>query len=313
MTLRLETTRDHLAAALALGIEVLRTPRFDPAEFEQMKTAWVSSIEESRNEPQALVLQRLERYGNPYPAGDVRYVMTFDESLQAIAGLKLDDVRAFYQGFYGASNAVVAAIGDFDAAALTAQLQTGLADWTSPVAFVRVPQPFVDVPATQFRIEVKDKQNAFSFGEIEFPLRESDREFQALRLAMQIFGGSGGSSGWLWDRIREKEGLSYGVGSSVNGGQFNANAKWYVYAIARRRTATGSRSRSTRRSYARAATASPPTSWCAPRRRSSPPASWAGPRTQHSPAPSSISSSAARRRRISPSSMRCVRRSRSTR
>ena len=231
VTLRLETTRDRLAAALALGIEVLRTPRFDPAEFEQMKTAWVSSIEESRNEPQALVLQRLERYGNPYPAGDVRYVMTFDESLQAIAGLKLDDVRAFYQGFYGASNAVVAAIGDFDAAALTGELQTGLADWTSPVAFVRVPQPFVDVPATQFRIEVKDKQNAFSFGEIEFPLRESDREFQALRLAMQIFGGSGGSSGWLWDRIREKEGLSYGVGSSVNGGQFNANAKWFVYAI----------------------------------------------------------------------------------
>jgi zinc protease len=124
---------------------------------------------------------------------------------------------------------VVAAIGDFDAAALTAQLQQGLGDWTSKAAFVRVPQPYVAIAAAQFRIEVKDKQNAFSFGRIGFPLRESDREFQALRLAMQIFGGSG--SGRLWDRIREKEGLSYGVGASVGGGQFNANAQCYVYAI----------------------------------------------------------------------------------
>ena len=210
---------------------MLRTPRFDAAEFEQMKTAWVSGIESSRTEPQALVTQQLSRYGNPYPKGDVRYAESFDETLQEIGPLKLDDLRAFHRDFYGASHAVVAAIGDFDPAALSAQLQQGLGDWTSKAPYTRVPQPYVAVAPSQFRIEVKDKQNAFSFGQLGFPLRESDREFQALRLGMQIFGGSGGSTGWLWDRIREKEGLSYGVGSAVGGGQFNANAQWYVYAI----------------------------------------------------------------------------------
>jgi zinc protease len=229
--LRLETTKASLAAAVALALEVLRTPRFDPAEFEQMKTAWVSGIESARTEPQALVQQQVARHGNPYPKGDVRYAMSFDETLQGIAALKLDELRAFHRDFYGASQAVVAAIGDFDAAALTAQLQQGLGDWTGQAAFTRVPQPYVAIAAAQFRIEVKDKQNAFSFGRISFPLRESDREFQALRLAMQVFGGGGGGSGRLWDRIREKEGLSYGVGSSIGGGQFNANAQWYVYAI----------------------------------------------------------------------------------
>jgi zinc protease len=231
VVLRLETTRANLAASVALAMEVLRTPRFDPAEFEQMKTAWVSGIESSRSEPQALVQQKLASYGNPYPKGDVRYSMSFDETLEAIAPLKLDEVRAFHRDFYGASQAVVAAIGDFDPAALTAQLQQGLGDWTSKAPFTRVPLPYVAIAAAQFRIEVKDKQNAFSFGKLGFPLRESDREFQALRLAMQIFGGGGGGSGRLWDRIREKDGLSYGVGSSVAGGQFNSNAQWYVYAI----------------------------------------------------------------------------------
>jgi zinc protease len=52
-----------------------------------------------------------------------------------------------------------------------------------------------------------------------------------LRLAMQIFGGSGGGSGRLWDRIREKEGLSYGVGASISGGQYSPNADFAFYAI----------------------------------------------------------------------------------
>ena len=231
ISFRLETTKANLPASMALALEVMRSPRFDPAEFEQMKTAWVSGIESSRSEPQALVTQQLARYGNPYPKGDVRYAMSFDETLQGIATLKLDDLRAFHRDFYGASHAVVAAVGDFDAAALTAQVQEGLGGWTSKAAFTRVPLPYVAIPASQFRIEVKDKQNAFSFGQLGFPLRESDREFQALRLAMQIFGGSGGGTGWLWDRIREKDGLSYGVGSAIGGGQFNTNATWFVYAI----------------------------------------------------------------------------------
>ena len=230
-SVRLETTKANLPAALALGLEVLRTPRFDPAEFEQMKTAWVAGIESSRSEPQALVSQQLARYGNPYPKGDVRYAESFDETLQEIGTLKLDDLRAFHHDFYGASQAVVSAVGDFDAPALTAQLQQGLGDWTSPAPFTRVPQPYVAVATAQFRIEVKDKQNAFSLGQLGFPLRESDREYQALRLGMQIFGGSGGGTGWLWDRIREKDGLSYGVGATVSGGAFNANATWSVYAI----------------------------------------------------------------------------------
>ena len=230
-TLRLETTRANLAPSIALATEVLRTPRFDAAEFEQMKAAWISGIEESRSEPKALLQQRIERHGNPYPKGDVRYAMTFDETLAEIRTLKLDDLRAFYRDFYGASNAVVTVVGDFDPKVLASQLASGLGDWTSTLAFTRVPQPALDIPAAQFRIEVKDKQNAIAESRLEFALRESDREYQALRLAVQAFGGGGGGSGRLWDRVREKDGLSYGVGALLAGGQFDANSNWVMYAI----------------------------------------------------------------------------------
>ncbi len=59
----------------------------------------MSNIEESRSEPQALLALQMERHGNPYPKGDVRYAMTFDETLAGLRALTVDDVRAFHRGF----------------------------------------------------------------------------------------------------------------------------------------------------------------------------------------------------------------------
>ncbi|MDQ6684365.1 MAG: insulinase family protein, partial [Pseudomonadota bacterium] len=230
--LRLETTRQNLAASLALAADVLRRPRLDPAELEQLKSSWIADVEETRSDPQAILQQRLERHGNPYPKGDVRYPMSFEETIEAVRAVQIAEVRAFHRDFYGASHAVVSAVGDFDAAALTAQLERSFGDWVGKSAYTRVPQPALDIAPAQFRIEVKDKQNAVAAGQLVFALRESDREFQALRLAAQIFGGSGGGTGRLWDRVREKEGLSYGVGAYLGGGQYEANASWAIYAIA---------------------------------------------------------------------------------
>ena len=228
---RLETTRANLAASIALVAEVLRTPRFDPAELDQVRTAAVAGIEESRSEPQAILALAIERHGNPYPPGDVRYASTFDETLAALRAVTIDDVRAFYRDFYGASQGVVSVVGDFDAPTVSTQLASALGDWTSKTAYARVPDPALTIAPAQIRIEVKDKQNAVAEGKLEFPLLEADRDFQALRLALQIFGGSGGGSGRLWDRVREKEGLSYGVGASISGGQFQPNADFTFDAI----------------------------------------------------------------------------------
>ena len=229
---RLETTKANLAPALDLAIEMLRTPRFRGGLFDQLKLAWTTGIESARADPRALLVQRLEQHANVYPKGDIRYPLSFDEQLAEIGTLKLDDLRAFHRDFYGASSAIVTVIGDFDAPAVTAQLQKGLGDWTSRTAYVRVPRPAREIAPAQFRIEVKDKQNAVAEAQLELALRDTDREFQALRLATQIFGGSGGSTGRLWERIRGKDGLSYSVGAGLSGGQYNAHAGWSFRAIA---------------------------------------------------------------------------------
>jgi len=225
----LQVERANLAPALGLAAEVLRSPRFDQGEFDQARSAAVAGLEAARNDPEARVSERLEREGNPYPKGDVRYAMDVEESLAELRDARLDDARAFHAKFVGASSAVVAAVGDFDRAELKQQLGTLFGDWPSATPYARVSRPVYDVKPVDFRIDVKDKQNAVLMAQLQLPLAEPDRQFQALRLATFMLGAGDGSR--LWDRIREKEGLSYGVAAFMGGGQFEPHATWGAQAI----------------------------------------------------------------------------------
>ncbi len=72
----------------------------------------------------------------------------------------------------------------------------------------------IAVPAARFDVPAKDKANAILRMRLEFPLNELDPDYFPLVLASQIFG-AGGMESRLASRVRQQEGLSYGVGASL--------------------------------------------------------------------------------------------------
>jgi zinc protease len=60
-------------------------------------------------------------------------------------------------------------------------------------------------------------------------LRDDNPDFPALALGNYLFGGSADSR--LWRRIREKEGLSYSVGSFLSADSFDERGSFGIYAI----------------------------------------------------------------------------------
>ena len=74
--------------------------------------------------------------------------------------------------------------------------------------------PRLDVARKQ-RFETPDKSNAVFSARQNMALNDDDPDYAALLVANNIFGG-GALKSRLGDRIRQKEGLSYGVGSSIN-------------------------------------------------------------------------------------------------
>jgi zinc protease len=228
-TLALETTEANLPAALRLGAEVLRQPAFDEKEFVELQQQQLSSIEQMRNEPTAIAGIELQRQLTPYPRGDVRYVGTFDERLEDTRNMTLEAARQFYADFYGASNSAFVAVGQFDPAATKQLVAELFGDWKSPKPYTRVPTEYHKVAASDKKFETPDKQNALLELGLTTRMSDMDPEYPAMIIANYIFGGSGGSH--LFKRIRDKEGLSYGVGSSFTAPQVDEGATFVAYAI----------------------------------------------------------------------------------
>jgi zinc protease len=210
----MQTRRAQLPEALALAADVLRTPAFPESEFEQLRLQAITGLEASRKEPGSVAGMALAQYFDPWPVGHPLHVDDIDASLAKLKALTIEDVRAFHREFYGTATGEIAIVGDFDADAVRKQLEALFAGWKSPKPYAPIGTKFTDVAAKQERFETPDKPNAVLLARQNLPLKVTDADYPALVVANRIFGG-GALKSRLGDRIRQKEGLSYGVSSGI--------------------------------------------------------------------------------------------------
>jgi zinc protease len=102
--------------------------------------------------------------------------------------------------------------------------------WKSPKAFTRVPNPYQEIPAVTQSFEAPDKANAFFIAGMNLPIRDDDPDYPALVLGNYMLGG-GFLNSRLATRIRQKEGLSYGVGSQFNASPLDKAGGFLAFAI----------------------------------------------------------------------------------
>ena len=224
-----QTYRAQLPDVLRLTAEVLREPSFPGSELEQLKRQRATRFEAARSEPQDIATRALARHANPYPPGDPRYAPTVDESIASNNAVTLDDVTRFHAQFYGASNAELAIVGDFDADATRALVTELFGGWKSPAAYTRVPDPFrANVPAA-LKLVVPDKANAFLVGVTRMPVDDVSPDYPALLVANFILGDS--ASARVPERLRQKDGLSYAAGTFFQPSSLDVNSALGAYAI----------------------------------------------------------------------------------
>jgi zinc protease len=226
----IETTRENLPAVMKLVAEILRGPSFPAKEFDLLKKDLLTNIENQRSEPIAIAFNAFSRHMSQYPKGHVNYVKTIDEEIADLNAVTLDDVKKFYSDFYGADHGELAVVGDFDdkeIAKLAGELFGG---WKSSRPFERVPQVYQEVEAINKSFEAPDKANAFFLAGLNLSLRDDDPDYPALVLGNYMLGG-GVLNSRLATRIRQKDGLSYGVGSSLSAGALDKRGSFMANAI----------------------------------------------------------------------------------
>lgn len=210
-TASIQTTAANLNAALSLAAEMLREPAFSEADFEQVKQQRIAAVEANRSEPASLASETLLAHINPYPRGDVRHVATAAEQIEDLKAVTLESVRQFHRDFYGASHGEMVVLGPADPKQVQVMAATLLGSWSSKAAYARIVSTYQPVTPINQQIDTPDKTNATFEAAIRIRMSEEDTDYPAMVLANQMFGGSLGSR--MPNRIRNVEGLSYGVSS----------------------------------------------------------------------------------------------------
>ena len=226
----IETIEANLPGALRLAAEILREPAFPESEFETVRQQRIAAAEASRSDPQALAQIDFQRRMNPYPRGDARYISTADEAIEDLKKVTLDDVRKFYQQFYGASVGEIAVSGQFNVPEITKLATELFGNWKSPGSYSRLLTSYRKIDPANHKIETPDKQNAVFMAGETLKMSDEDPDYAAVLLANYMFGGSGIGTR-LSRRIRDTEGLSYGVSSHFVAPPKDDGGAFYTLAI----------------------------------------------------------------------------------
>jgi zinc protease len=228
---RIETIKANLPATLRLAGEILKEATLPETEFEQARKRQITQLEAGKAEPQVQAFTTLNRTLYPYPKGDIRATLTTDEEIDEFKNAKYEDAKAFYKSFYGASNGELAIVGDFDAAEAKKLAEELFGDWKSREKFTRIKMGFEKIAPANQSIETPDKANAVFVASQRMKLSDKDPDYPALVFGNYMLGG-GFLNSRLAQRIRVKDGLSYGISSNLSAKSNEEDGRFQATAIA---------------------------------------------------------------------------------
>jgi zinc protease len=231
LTIRISTDKKNLEAALNLLTDLLKNPKFDKTEFDKLLVKTKTDYEANKQDPQTVSYEKLAKLTTNYPKGHPLYAESSDERIEDLAKVKLEDLQKYYADFYGANHSLSVFIGGIDKNQVTTFLKKTLGDWNSKADYAEIVPEYFDVKSTTASVETPDKTNAVLAGSINLQLSQKDADYPAAMMANELLGGGSFMGSRIAQRLREKEGMSYGAGSYMDARYKEEQGSWGLYAI----------------------------------------------------------------------------------
>ncbi|WP_224365361.1 M16 family metallopeptidase [Hyalangium versicolor] len=198
--------KDFLPRFLEIFTDVLLEPRYDPNEFERLRTDALNAVRnqlrnENDEELGKAALDALLYRGHPYE----HFV---GGTVQGLQSLTLDDVKAHARRIFTQDRLVIGLAGPVDDAlkkSVTSRLSALPATGAPRVELPPVPV----VPGRAVVIQKPTLSTAVSMGYVT-PLRRGDPDFFPVAFALSYLGEHRQFHGVLFQELRERRGLNYG-------------------------------------------------------------------------------------------------------
>jgi zinc protease len=224
----IQTTRDNLAAVLALVDEILRQATLPQDQFDLVIKETLTALDERKSDPEAQGFLAVSRTVAPYPASHPLYTPTIDEGIARIKALRVADLRKL-PAMFGTSNATMTIVGDVDAAAIKPWIEKTWGGWKSPRPWKRIARSYTATQGGEQRLEFPDKANAVIAAAHAIGFKDDAADAPAMAVANYVLGT--GFTSRLVTRLRQKDGLSYGAGSQLQADPLDPTGVFAAFAF----------------------------------------------------------------------------------
>jgi zinc protease len=195
--------------AIDLLRQALVNPRFDQDAVDRVREQVLSILRADEKDPDAIASNSFDRIA----FGDHPYASDGNGTAATVTALTRDDILAAHKGALARDRIYVAVAGDITAEELGPMLDRLLGDL--PATGTPLPQraPWLLQPGVT-TVDFPTPQSTVVFGHAGIP--REDPDFFAAFILNEAFGG-GRFTARLMSEVREKRGLTYGIGSYLIG------------------------------------------------------------------------------------------------
>lgn len=204
--------------------EILTDPVFPDTEIQKRKSRWIAQLDLAKESPRSVIAG----YFNKLIFYDGVYANPVDGTKAGIQNISSGTVKDFFGKFYGANNAVLALVGDFETEEMKKIISGLFGDWKK----TDVPSENVEVDLhgfSQSNVYLIDKNDSFetTFMIGGVGIKRSNPDYTPLQVVNTILGGR--FTSWLNDELRVNAGLTYGARSRFQA--FRNSGTFYILSF----------------------------------------------------------------------------------
>jgi predicted Zn-dependent peptidase len=204
-TLSLWVLSKDMDEGLKLFFDVLRNPEFRDEPLNLARFRLVAQLRQANDQPREVLQREYEKllYGDN--------ALTWQPNRNTYQSVTPADLKAVHDAYFFPKNIILSAAGDFDAAALKADIDGFVADWPNrDLPTVALPTEFPTPAPGVYFIQKDINQGYISLGHLG--IEETNPDYYAVQVMNFILGG-GSFTSRITTKVRSDEGLSYNQGS----------------------------------------------------------------------------------------------------
>jgi predicted Zn-dependent peptidase len=205
------TLKKNLDKSLEIFADVLMNPIFDKGRFELAKARALEAIRRRDDSPQGIANREFQKliYGKAHP-------MSRTAEVETVNNITREDLIEFHKKYVHPNTIMLGVTGDFNKTEMIEKIEKVFVGWEK----IKVDYPEVQSVDTSVKNAIglfnKDiNQTNLILGHIGTKITNPD--YPAIRLLDEILGG-GGFTSRLYKRVRNDEGLAYGIWSIFEAG-----------------------------------------------------------------------------------------------